>query len=48
MKANLKSDYTVPEIRVIYTNCLNTIMVTSSNNASSESFQNESGYTSIW
>ena len=49
MKTNLHTDYLAPKTQVIFINLLGSMMVTSTlGNASSESFQNESDYESIW
>ena len=49
MKTNLHTDYLAPNTRVIYIKLLGSILVTSTiGNASSESFQDESEYQSIW
>jgi len=49
MKTNLHTDYQAPKTQVIFINPLGSMMVTSTlGNASSESFQNESEYESIW
>lgn len=49
MKTNLHTDYLAPKTQVIFINLLGAMMVTSTlGNASSESFQDESEYQSIW
>ena len=49
MKTNLHTDYLAPKTQVIYISFLGPLMEASSlRNVSSESFQNESEYESIW
>ncbi|MBP5720511.1 MAG: hypothetical protein J6W82_05545 [Bacteroidales bacterium] len=49
MKTNLHPDYLAPSTQVIHIKLLGSMMVTSTfGNASSESFQDESEYQSIW
>ena len=49
MKTNYRLDYLTPKTRVINVNFKGSLMVNSFvKNSSSESFQNESEYESIW
>lgn len=49
MKNNHLTDYMAPAAKVIYLNTMKSIMVTSSiDSSTSESFQNESEFESIW
>jgi hypothetical protein len=49
MKTTLRLDYLPPEVEVIYLDLLETFLITSSvDGSSSESFQDESEFESVW
>ena len=49
MKSNYFSDYSAPKTQIIYLNLQGSLMVNSNiGNSTSESFQNEDDFGSIW
>jgi len=49
MKTNLYTDYLAPSTQIIHVKLLGSMMITSTvESASSENFQDESEYQSIW